>query len=265
MKTRQNPSALEAESLPPELHQLLILASDGDMACHENGSVLIRENSRDNPLLLIETGQVEINTSYGNKVIVQAPTVMGEQSLLSGKPTNATVIAKGTAGSRAVKEESFWELIRTNTYGKELLQSLTRLNLDRLKGRFHPKPYVVLVADDARKDDLFKTAEEFTTYLQKQPLLSTESNSKRMQEELNLPVGRVVRSGPKGGIQEVGTLVLEGLVKAVFFFPDPLTSQPHFMDTGALQRVCDVCQVPIATNRASAKHLLRSLSATDAD
>ena len=82
----------------------------------------------------------------------------------------------------------------------------------------------------------------------------------KMEKELALPISRVVHSGPKGGDQEVGTLVVEGLVNAVFFFPDPLTSQPHFMDVGALQRVCDVCHVPIATNKGSAFHLFNSLS-----
>ncbi len=264
MEMNQNLNPLEAESLSPELHQLLVLASDGDMICHENGSVLIKENSYQEPLLLVETGQVEIVTPTGSHVTVQAPTVMGEQSILSGKATNARVLAKGTAGVRVVKEERIWDLVRSNTYGKDLLQSLTRLNLDRLKGRFHPKPYVALVAHDGRKDDLVATAKEFLPYLQQQPLLSTEHTGQRMQDELNLPIGRVVRSGPKGGDQEVGTLVVEGLVKAVLFFPDPLTSQPHFMDVGALQRVCDVCHVPIASNRGSAEHLLRSLSATDA-
>jgi len=252
-------SALESECLSPELWELLSLGSDGELRCHENGTALIEAGSSHTPLLLVEKGQVEITTAGGGRVIVQSPTVIGEQSLLSGQLTNATVLASGTVEVREVQPEKVWELVRTDPSGTDLLQGLTNLNINRLKGKFHPKPYIALVAHDGRKDDLVSTASEFLPYLQRQPLLSTEHTGMRLQEELNLSVGRVVRSGPRGGDQEVGTLVVEGLVKAVFFFPDPLTSQPHFMDVGALQRVCDVCHVPIATNRGSALHLFSSL------
>ncbi len=259
MELNPKPTPLVSDCLSADLWELLSLGSDEEPLCREEGAALIEAGSPHTPLLLVEAGQVEINTATGGRVTLEAPTVVGEQSLLSGRPTNATVLAGGTVRVREVQPERFWELVRTDPSGTDLLQGLTNLNIDRLKGKFHPEPYIALIAHDDRKGDLIKVAGEFLPYLQKQSLLSTEHTAQRLQGELNLTAGRVVRSGPRGGDQEVGTLVVEGLVKAVFFFPDPLTSQPHFMDVGALQRVCDVCHVPIATNRGSAIHLFTSL------
>ena len=56
-----------------------------------------------------------------------------------------------------------------------------------------------------------------------------------------------------------GGLVAEQKVLAVFFFRDPLTAQPHEPDVSALLRSCDVHNVPLATNMASALAVLEWL------
>jgi methylglyoxal synthase len=63
-------------------------------------------------------------------------------------------------------------------------------------------------------------------------------------------------SGPMGGDQQVGAMVASGTVQAVIFLRDPLTAQPHEPDIAALLRVCDVHNVPLATNAATAEALL---------
>ncbi len=45
----------------------------------------------------------------------------------------------------------------------------------------------------------------------------------------------------------------------LFFFRDPLTAQPHEPDVSALIRLCDVYQVPLATNMGTAEILLKGL------
>ena len=59
-------------------------------------------------------------------------------------------------------------------------------------------------------------------------------------------------SGPLGGDQQIGAGVASGTIQAVIFLRDPLTAQPHEPDITALLRVCDVHNVPLATNRATA-------------
>jgi methylglyoxal synthase len=48
-------------------------------------------------------------------------------------------------------------------------------------------------------------------------------------------------------------------VDLVIFFRDPLTAQPHDPDISALLRVCDVHNIPLATNPASARLMLQGI------
>lgn len=144
--------------------------------------------------------------------------------------------------------------------GRDLLQALSTLAMERLQGNFHPQKYIALVAHDGRKQDLLNVVKDFAVHLQHRPLLTTAHTGALLEQQLSLRTSRRVSSGPLGGDQEVGSLVVAGLVEAVLFFPDPLTSQPHSADVAALLRVCDVCSVPLATNPGTAKLVLQSLS-----
>ena len=76
--------------------------------------------------------------------------------------------------------------------------------------------------------------------------------------EAGLNVERVL-SGPKGGDAQIATQVCEGKVQAVLFFRDPLDKHPHEPDINMLMRICDVHNVPLATNEATAQMLMNAL------
>ena len=63
-------------------------------------------------------------------------------------------------------------------------------------------------------------------------------------------------SGPLGGDQAVGTLISTRNIIGVISFRDPLSSHPHHADIEALGRLCDVYQVPFATNPQSGEAIL---------
>lgn len=67
------------------------------------------------------------------------------------------------------------------------------------------------------------------------------------------------RSGPLGGDQQIGAMIANNDMDMVIFFRDPLTAQPHEPDVSALIRLCDVYQVPLATNMGTAEILLKGL------
>ena len=67
------------------------------------------------------------------------------------------------------------------------------------------------------------------------------------------------RSGPLGGDQQIGAMIANNDMDMVVFFRDPLTAQPHEPDVSALIRLCDVYQVPLATNMGTAEILLKGL------
>ena len=77
-------------------------------------------------------------------------------------------------------------------------------------------------------------------------------------ENTNLKVQRFL-SGPYGGDQQIGAYVAEGKIDWVIFFRDPLTAQPHEPDVSALMRLCDVHQVPLASNQAAAQLMMKGL------
>ena len=66
-------------------------------------------------------------------------------------------------------------------------------------------------------------------------------------------------SGPMGGDAQIAARVAEGKTKMVIFFKDPLASHAHEADVNMLLRVCDVHNVPLATNLASAELFLQAI------
>jgi methylglyoxal synthase len=117
-----------------------------------------------------------------------------------------------------------------------------------------PRALVVLIAHDDKKDDLARFALERREVLAGFPLIATGTTGRVIAESTGLEVRRMM-SGPLGGDQQIGGLIAQDEVLAVFFFRDPLTAQPHEPDVSALLRICDVHDVPLATNLSSATAL----------
>ena len=66
-------------------------------------------------------------------------------------------------------------------------------------------------------------------------------------------------SGPLGGDAQIAARVAEGKCHMVFFFRDPLEKHPHEPDIFMLMRLCDVYDVPLATNPATAELLIKGI------
>ena len=114
---------------------------------------------------------------------------------------------------------------------------------------------VALIAHDKKKLELALFALAHKEVLRQFHLVATGTTGGILQKQTGLPVERVL-SGPLGGDQQIGARIATEQVLAVFFFRDPLTSQPHEPDVSALVRLCDVHDIPLATNPASASALM---------
>ena len=64
-------------------------------------------------------------------------------------------------------------------------------------------------------------------------------------------------SGPKGGDAQIAAMVATGVLDVVIFFRDPLDKHPHEPDVQMLMRLCDVHNIPLATNPKSAFYILK--------
>lgn len=111
---------------------------------------------------------------------------------------------------------------------------------------------IALIAHDQKKHELIDFVKAHVEFFRGKALVATGNTGKMLEERLGLQVERVAH-GPYGGDLMIGSRVAEGQIRAVLFFRDPLTAQPHEPDVSALMRVCDVHQVPLATNLATAK------------
>lgn len=114
---------------------------------------------------------------------------------------------------------------------------------------------IALIAHDKKKLDLIAFAKDNRALLERFGLVATGTTGQLLKEKVGLHVEPLL-SGPLGGDQQIGARVAEGKVLAVIFFRDPLTAQPHEPDVSALMRLCDVHNVPLATNLAAAEAAL---------
>jgi len=117
---------------------------------------------------------------------------------------------------------------------------------------------IALIAHDRKKDNLVQFAIAYQNILQEHTLYATGTTGQRVIEATGLEVTRF-RSGPLGGDQQIGAMIANNDMDMVVFFRDPLTAQPHEPDVSALIRLCDVYQVPLATNMGTAEILLKGL------
>ncbi|MBL0388543.1 methylglyoxal synthase [Tumebacillus sp. ITR2] len=119
---------------------------------------------------------------------------------------------------------------------------------------------IALIAHDRKKETMVNFAVAYQHIFAKAALYATGTTGLRIHEATGLTVHRFL-SGPLGGDQQIGAMIAENAMDLVIFFRDPLAAQPHEPDILALLRLCDVHNIPVATNMATAEVLLRSLEA----
>ncbi len=118
---------------------------------------------------------------------------------------------------------------------------------------------VALVAHQDMRGCLVHFVEEHFSYLRSVPLVTSETSAKTLRRKLGLQVDKKVGIGPLGGDQEIAQLVATDKLAAVFLFRDPLGGGAAAQGLEQILRLCDVYQVPYATNRASARALFMAL------
>ena len=119
---------------------------------------------------------------------------------------------------------------------------------------------IAIIAHDGKKADLidFLIKNEAVLHHEKIKLIGTGTTGGKA-ESAGFKTQRML-SGPLGGDAQIAGRVAEGITQMVFFFKDPLSSHPHEADINMLIRVCDVHNVPLATNEATAQLLLNAIA-----
>ncbi|VEU81076.1 methylglyoxal synthase [Haploplasma axanthum] len=117
---------------------------------------------------------------------------------------------------------------------------------------------IALIAHDKKKQDIIEFVKRNEEAFSKHKLYATGTTGKLLMEATKLTINRK-KSGPLGGDQEIGSMVANGKLDLIIFFRDPLTAQAHEPDITALLRLCDLYEVPLATNKQSAELFLEHI------
>jgi methylglyoxal synthase len=118
---------------------------------------------------------------------------------------------------------------------------------------------VALIAHDDMKSTIIALVQEYEAVLSTFDLVATGTTGQRIMAETDLDVERK-ESGPVGGDTQIGAEVVEDAIDGVVFLQDPMTAQPHEPDIGALVRICDVHDVPLATCRSAGEYVIQGLA-----
>ena len=121
---------------------------------------------------------------------------------------------------------------------------------------------IALIAHDKKKELMVDFCIAYAGILKQHNLCATGTTGSLVAEATGLPISKFL-SGPEGGDQQIGARIAYNEIDAVLFFRDPLTAQPHEPDVSALFRLCDVHNIPLATNVATAEVLIMGIERGD--
>ena len=119
---------------------------------------------------------------------------------------------------------------------------------------------LAIIAHDGKKAEMVAFLRDHQDFLKMKSveLVATGTTGSHV-ERAGLSVHKV-QSGPKGGDAQIAAMVTEGTIDAMIFFRDPLDRHPHEPDIAMLMRLCDVHNVPLATNQATAAMIINGLT-----
>lgn len=119
---------------------------------------------------------------------------------------------------------------------------------------------IALIAHDGKKAEMVTFMRDMLQALRRDDIELVATGTTGMHvEKAGLAVHRYL-SGPIGGDAQIAAEVAEGRIQAVIFFRDPLDKHPHEPDIAMLMRLCDVHDVPLATNSATARLVFKGLA-----
>jgi len=127
---------------------------------------------------------------------------------------------------------------------------------------------IALVAHDNRKSDLIEWAIWNYEMLIPHNLVCTGTTGKLIEEALNKKSKELnnqsnvkvqkLKSGPLGGDQQLGSMIVDNQIDFMIFFWDPMEPHPHDVDVKALLRISVLYNIPIACNRSTADFMISS-------
>jgi methylglyoxal synthase len=119
---------------------------------------------------------------------------------------------------------------------------------------------LALIAHDGKKPQMVSFVNQHKEFLLENAIVYATGTTGNHIEQEGFDV-ECLLSGPMGGDAQIGAMLAVGDLDGVIFFRDPLDKHPHEPDVQMLMRLCDVHNVPLATNPKTAYYILRGIQA----
>lgn len=123
---------------------------------------------------------------------------------------------------------------------------------------------IALIAHDSKKELMAQFCIAYCGILSRHNLFATGTTGKIVAEATGLEITRFL-CGSQGGDQQIASRIACNEIDLLLIFRDPLTVKPHEPNEATLLRLCDVHNIPVATNIATAEALIHSLARGDLD
>ena len=225
-------------------------------------TILMHKGEPSDSMVFVLKGLVQILDGERQLAIEQTGAIIGE-SLFSEEATRVAdvqTIEPTTVGRLSIHDfESFLGQNQSLALKyREYFRAIRRARADQIAAENYTdkRKYLALIAHNNMKESLMEFCSMHTNKLEKFPLIATGTTGSMLYKKTGLCLSQKVASGPLGGDQAVGTLISTQNICGVIFFRDPLSAHPHHADIEALGRLCDVYQIPFATNPQSGEAIL---------
>ena len=119
-----------------------------------------------------------------------------------------------------------------------------------------------LIAHDTKKKLMQNFCIAYRGILSRHTLYATGTTGRLVEEVTNLNIHKYL-AGHLGGEQQMGAQIEANDIDLVIFLRDPLQPKPHEPDVVNVIRSCDIHNIPIATNLATAELLIKSMERGD--
>lgn len=123
---------------------------------------------------------------------------------------------------------------------------------------------VAIIAHDAKKELMVQFCIAYCGILSRHRLFATGTTGKMVSEATGLDITKFL-SGNQGGAQQIASRISCGEIDLVLLFRDPMNPKPSEPDEKVLLNLCDVHNIPVATNIATAEVLIHGLERGDLD
>lgn len=123
---------------------------------------------------------------------------------------------------------------------------------------------IAFIAHDMKKELMAQFCIAYKPILKNHTLFATGSTGGIIEDATKLQIHKFL-SGAQGGDQQISARIAYNEIDLVLFFRDPLGASGNEPDVSEMCKLCDIHNIPIATNVATAEVLIKGLERGDLD